>query len=120
MADTAQPTVGIAALEYNSMTPPQVYSEEFRNVIEAHVLYLKEHSETTELALSDYLEYVKRYDFDGLLQAMNVPPICYFAVLRMNNLVSQIQDLSNLDSILVPSEAEIMRLLQNELTKTRR
>lgn len=120
MAVIEQPIVGISALEYNNRVPPQVYTEEFRSVIEAHVLYLTQHSETREYALTDHLEYIKQYDFDGLLFALNIPAICYFATLRMNNLDSQNQDLSKLETIMVPSEQEIMRILQNEITKTRR
>lgn len=121
MAGEINPTsqVGIAQYEFNLEVPTQMYDESFRNVIEAHVPYLRnQHSK--HVSLTDYLVYIKNYDFYGLLYAMNLPPIVYFATLRVNNLSSITDDISDRDYILVPDEGEIQRIFENELTRNRK
>ena len=64
--------------------PEIYYLDDFRNVLEDHMSYLRTHPATTTIQVEPMVAFKFEYDFYGLLQALNVSPHLHWVVLRMN------------------------------------
>lgn len=70
------------------MSAVQTYDIAFRNYIEDHLMFLRDH-ETTELVNIDGgLAYKNSGDFYGLLTDMSVPVYLHWVLLRVNNMTN--------------------------------
>lgn len=89
------------------------YSEGFRAVIEDHMSYLRTHPETRVVELPNNEAYKYEYDFYMLLSRLSIPYHLHWVVLRLNGFTAPNQLRAGLQSILVPSEAEMERMRSN-------
>ncbi len=88
-----------------------MYDVAFRNIIESHLKYLREHINTRVIYLDPQAEYLYTGDFYGLLQSMGYPHDIQWIIMRINWLHSTIDYTGELKAILIPPEAVITNLL---------
>lgn len=71
-----------------SAGPEIYYTDAFRDTIEDHLMYLKNHPTTTMMMIenSDVLRY--RFDLGGLLHTYSVPVHMHWIIARMNGYTS--------------------------------
>lgn len=92
--------------------PTIYYDDDFRAVIEAHVDFLRAHSETRVLNLEPHIVYRYEFDMYGLLMNYNIQPYMHWIVLRVNNLYSAQNFPTDLNQLLIPSDGCINILRQ--------
>ena len=97
------------------MGDKNLYDVAFRNIIESHLKYLREHLNTQSIRLDPHIEYEYAGDFYGLLQAMGYPHDIQWILMRVNGLHSPIDYTGELETILVPPDAVITMLLSRHL-----
>lgn len=95
------------------------YTDDFRNVLEDHMTYLRGAASTTVMNVDPIKAYRFEFDLDGLLLDMGIPLYLHWTVMRMNNFSSPQDVPADLLTLLIaaPSELEIIR--QSEYTKAR-
>lgn len=99
---------------------PDVYYEEgFRNVLEDHMTYLREHAETIVLTVTPKQTDVYQFDLIGLLNELNVPMYLHWVIMRMNHLNTITQVPADLTGLLSPKANEISKLEQTYSTTYR-
>lgn len=83
--------------------PAVYYNGDFRNVLETHLKYLREHSDTVVLGLEPHDTYKYEGDLNGLLRKLGIPNQYHWLVMRMNdfNTVTEIDNTTT--SLLYPS-----------------
>lgn len=92
------------------------FSDEFRNVIENHLTYLKNISSTRLLPIPDHSRVKYVGDFYGLLQEMGVRHDMFWICLRVNGLHEIADSTDNMVDIFIPSKVSIDTLLNRYLT----
>ncbi len=92
--------------------PSIFYDEDFRAVVEAHVDYLRNHSETKILFLEPHIVYRYEFDMFGLMLHYGIPSYMHWIVLRINNLYSMTGFPKDIGQLTVPSESSIGHLRQ--------
>lgn len=95
------------------------YDPNFRNEIEAHVVYLYNHPQTAIVTVDPMDLYVYEFDFYGMLTKMGVPPELHFATLRMAKLNSSQDDFKHLEFIRIPDKGVLQKILQRWQTANR-
>lgn len=90
--------------------PPVFYEDGFRNMLEDHMTFLREHPETIVIEVTPMQAH--RYEFDqaGLFNALNIPTQLHWIVMRMNRFTSPNQVPEDLMSLMVPGNQVISRL----------
>lgn len=88
------------------------YSDGFRNVLEDHMTYLREHPTTTILSVLPMQAYKYEFDMVGLLRELNIPLRMHWTVIRMNHLSSLTQVPSDLQQLLIPTDQQLSRIKQ--------
>lgn len=107
----------IDVLEINT-GPSVYYKEDFRNVLESHLLYLKGLNTTVKLQLEPHIVNRFKFDFYGILMNYHIPKHLHWLVLRLNNLYDPCVFPEDISIILVPSESEVDIIRQIYLTKS--
>jgi hypothetical protein len=88
-----------------------VYFERgFRIVLDDHVGFLKDHNETTVIAVKPLEALKYEGDFSGLLTYYNIPINLHWVTMRMNGLTTPADSPAEITSLIVPSEAVVERL----------
>lgn len=64
------------------------YDISFRNYIEDHLMFLRDHATTTVANIDGGLAYKNSGDFYGLLTDMSVPVYLHWVLLRLNNMTN--------------------------------
>jgi hypothetical protein len=100
-----------------SMGPKLYYSREFKQMIEDHLPYLKNHSSTATAALDPMLSYKYMGDLTGLLYHLNIPSHLHFVILRLND-YSSYTDFKGTETSILLIEQSVISNLANTL-KTR-
>lgn len=87
------------------------YDDDFRNVLEAHMTYLRSASSTTVMNVDPHDAYVYEFDLNGLLLKMGIPLKLHWVVMRMNNYRSPQNVPADLSTLLIaaPNEIEVLR-----------
>ena len=91
------------------------YSTGFRTVLESHIPYLIANG-TTLKDVSSVLDVRYRYDFHGLLKAMNVPRAHWWITTRLNDYHRSDEYLGGISAILVVNETAIKTLMSTYLS----
>lgn len=74
---------------------PEIYfTESFRQVIEDHLTYLKNHESSEMIEISNQVAHKFHGDLTGVLQSYNIPMWMHWTIMRMNNMnsVSEYRD----------------------------
>lgn len=87
--------------------PSIYYNDDFRAVIEAHIEFLRNHSDTRPLYLEPHIVYRYEFDMYGLMMNYSIPPYMHWIVLRINNLYSMTTFPKNISELLIPSDTAI-------------
>lgn len=95
------------------------YTDQFRNVLEDHMTYLREAASTTVMNVDPIKAYRFEFDLNGLLLDMGIPLYLHWVVMRMNNFASPQDVPADLTQLLIASPDEIEVIRQAEYTKAR-
>ena len=60
------------------------YHSDFRSVVEDHLSYISNHPDTKTIVIEDGQAYRYENDWEGLMQAVGVPPQLRWITLRLN------------------------------------
>lgn len=101
-----------------SSGPSVYYSEEFRRMIESHLLFLQTHPDTQQIALEPHMVYKYEHDLFGLLGELNVPPQYHWIIMRMNGFTNPIDLTQETEILLLPSLSVINNLQKVHSTTT--
>lgn len=93
------------------------YTDEFRDVIEDHLSWLRNHQKTTLRAILPEIAYPNAGDFYSVLDAIGLKRQYHWTVLRMNGLTDPIQSPEDLSEILLPSTDIIDNLVRLQLNR---
>lgn len=86
------------------------YTEAFRNVLEDHMPFFRNHPSTKYVSITPAYAYANDKDFIGLLNTLNVPRYLHWLIMRMNDLSSP-QDFDGLTlSIITPDPTLVQRI----------
>lgn len=99
--------------------PSIYYDSAFRNVLEDHMTYLREHPQTMQLAVEPTQAYRFEADLFGLLSYYNVPVQFQWIVMRMNKMTSPTDAHPEITLLLVPDHNVIEHIQQSHKTKRR-
>jgi hypothetical protein len=70
-----------------SLLPPAFFSDEFRQVFESHVEFLRSHEDTEVISVDEYNARIYRYDFYRYLNAVGIPKDMHWPLMRLNGMV---------------------------------
>jgi hypothetical protein len=99
--------------------PSVIYEDGFRNLIEDHITYLRNHPQTQVVTATSQQTYKYEFDLAGLLNELGITTDMHWIVMRMNHLTSPTHVPEDLTSILVPPQKEINILKQAYSTSKR-
>ena len=91
---------------------PDFYLNEFRKVLEAHLLTLRASRKTQTVVLSSVQGEVYNGDLYGLLQSLNVPIYAHWITMRANGFKSATDINQDTQSILIPDMSELSLIHQ--------
>lgn len=86
------------------------YSRSFRNTLETHLKYLREHPDSDYLPVEAHIAHKYQADFYGLLRHYRVAEEIHWLILRLNGYTSPTQYDSDLFNILVPSNDAVLNI----------
>ena len=92
------------------------YDPGFRRMLELNMAWLRNHPETTVIAVDPHDTYKYEGDLYGLLQAYGVRRELHWVIMRLNNIDRAGQVDENLLQLLIPDLGLIDRLRQNYQT----
>lgn len=94
------------------------YTQEFRNVLEDHITFIRNNKPTAQaLDANQVIKY--RFDFFSLLSEYNIPSYMHWITMRVNGLKSSIDDFSMLENILCPDPTILNQILQHYHSRNR-
>lgn len=99
--------------------PEIYYNLLFRNVLEDHMTFLRNSSETSILNIESAMAYKYEGDLFGLLFNYKVPFEYHWVVMRMNDMTNPNQTKSTLSNLIIPNKSLIERLRNVYMTKDR-
>ena len=90
--------------------PATDYTVEFMNVMEDHMIFLRNHPDNKTLTPSG--NHIEKYrgDLFGLLLANKVSPYLHWPTMRMNGMTNPNQYDENFTSLIIPSDAAVTRI----------
>lgn len=94
----------------------EFYTEEFRTVLETHMVWLKQHSTTTNLSVDPHIAYMYENDFHGLMNHYNVPRDLHWLNMRVNNLFSPLEYSRDMTTIKLVDPENISQLYSRYCT----
>lgn len=100
----------------NDSGPLDYYDPAFRQVLEDHLTYLREHPSTTILTIEPARAYKYEADLFSLLSAYSVPVHYHSLIMRMNKMVVPTEATKDLRSLLVPEFSIVERIRQAHVT----
>jgi len=92
------------------------YDDGFRNVIEDHMTYLRNRTDTGVKVVEPGRAYKYEADFYGLLQFLLVPTELHWVVLRMNGYTSPTQYRPEKLSVIVPNPDVIEQMRSSHMS----
>jgi len=90
---------------------PNYYTDGFRNLIENHLLYLRNHVTTRLIKVDSWLEYKYKGDFYGLLLDLKINQDLHWITMRVNHLHSPIEYTPYISQLLEPTTVTVNELL---------
>lgn len=88
------------------------YDQGFRNVLEDHMSYLRNHATTHAIAVEPIQAHKYRFDLFGLLSDCNVPPYMHWLVMRMNKMTAPTEANTDLSVLLIPNFTTVDHIRQ--------
>lgn len=104
--------MAIENLEYN-FGDERYFDPSFRNELEAHVKWLREHATTGPKANSEFGRYKFEFDMFGLFRHLGIPEKLHWLTMRMNKFTNPYQSTAHIDIFLVPDEGEFDRIFDH-------
>lgn len=95
------------------------YTVAYRQMLEMHLPYLRNHTNSYQKKIEDKLCHRFEANFYGLLSELNYESRYHWCILRINYLHSPIDYQSNLTTLTLPPFSEIDRLYQLHTTVQR-
>ena len=95
------------------------YSAEFRNVLEDHMTYLREHSENSVQSIEPNIAYKYIGDLTGVLHHYRVPYHLHWVVMRMNNMTSPVDYRDTMLSLIIPSFSAVDKIRAAHKTQSK-
>lgn len=99
--------------------PDVYYSAAFRNVLEDHMVYLRNHPQTSPLLVDPGESYQWRNDLFGLLSARAIPAHFHWMIMRLNNYTSPTQFIPNTVALLCPNFSIVEKIRQSHKSTAR-
>jgi len=99
--------------------PSIYYSQSFRDVLEDHLTYLKNHSTTNVLSIEPMKAYKYEFDLYSLLREYNIPTHLHWLVMRLNDMVSPTDATVKIDHLIIPDFSTVDRIRQSHVTTRR-
>lgn len=93
------------------------YTKAFKDVLEAHMGYLRTHQNTRNLPINDHDKMVYRGDLGGYLNSVKTPLYLHWVIMRMNNMYSMYEFGPDTQTLLIPEESTIDKLRQQFVSK---
>lgn len=106
----------------NSLIDPGAdvyYTAEFRNVLEDHMTYLRNHAENTVLSIEPNIGYKYLGDLAGVLHHYRIPYQLHWVVMRMNNMTSPIDYRDTMLTLDIPSFSAVDKLRTTHKTQSK-
>lgn len=97
----------------------QWYTDAFRNVLEDHLTYLRNSPETTVQIVEPIYLIKYRFDLFSLFRFYGLRDYMHWVTMRVNDLNSPTDDISQLLTYLVPSETILSQILQHYNSRNR-
>ena len=95
------------------------YDNDFRNVLEDHMTFLRNHPLTSVITLDANKVYQFEFDLFGLFRFYQIPVQLYWLTMRMNNRVSPQDNVKNIEILLVPDHNTVAQIAQSHTTTKR-
>lgn len=102
-----------------SAGPSIYYDDSFRNVLEDHLWYLKNHSSTSVLSIEPIKAYKYEYDLYGLLNNYSINMNLHWIIMRLNNMTDPTEVTRDLKMLLIPDIRVIEQIRQSHMTTRR-
>lgn len=100
-------------------TQPKYYEDAFRNILEAHLSYLRGHSTTTYVSVDPGNAYKYEYNLYLLLESLNYPEHLHWLIMRLSGLTSPYDMRENFTTLVVPDQNIVEQLKSNASTINR-
>lgn len=100
----------MAASLWKSMTNDGTrvyYDESFRNVLEAHLSYLKNSSRSINARIPEEIAIRNEYDFFGVLLELGIQHQLHWLVMRMNGFYSPTEYTADTLQIIIPDQTDV-------------
>lgn len=102
-----------------SAGPNIYYDDSFRNVLEDHLWYLKNHASTNVLSIEPIKAYKYEYDLYGLLNSYSINMNLHWIIMRLNNMTDPTEVTRDLKMLLIPDIRVIEQIRQSHMTTRR-
>lgn len=86
------------------------YTAAFRRMLETHMAYLRQQSQSNQVAVEPQLAYKYEADLFGLLHHLKIQPQYHWLVMRLNDMTSPTQMRADRFSLILPDFNEIEKL----------
>lgn len=93
--------------------PQDYYDPSFRDVLEAHMSYLRSSTNTYSAQVTPHDTIVYNQDLYGFLLEKNVPMHLHWLVMRINNFYSPYDFTDGCTSLLIPNGKDVDKLRQS-------
>lgn len=95
------------------------YDQNFRNILEDHMTFLRTSNELNVLNVEPSMAYKYEGDLFGLLFHYNIIFEQHWIIMRLNNMTNPNQTKSTLSLLLIPTRAMLERIRSVYMTKDR-
>lgn len=95
------------------------YDPDFKAVLEDHMTYLRNHPNTTIQVLEPNSVIKYRFDLYSLFRHYGIEQHFHWLVMRMNGFNSPIDDISHLESFLVPDTNILVQILSHYMSRNK-
>lgn len=85
----------------------EFYTKEFMDVLESHLAYLKNRSDTYTVQIDTKRAVVYEGDFYGYLNEIKIEPQYHWVIMRLNDMHASTEFNSAMTELHVPNKAEI-------------
>jgi hypothetical protein len=96
--------------------PSVYYTDGFRQVLEDHMTYLRQHQSTQLMSVSPQAAWENDQDLFGFLQVVNLQPQLHWVTMRMNNFSSPTEFGTSVTQLLIPSSVVLEQLRSAYMT----
>jgi hypothetical protein len=90
--------------------PDIYYNQNFRVVLEDHMTYLRNHSETISVGVTAAQAFKYEGDLAGLLFQLNIPAYLHWVIMRINKMNSPIELSKDCRYLFTPNPSVVERL----------